>query len=289
MNFFFPLFPIRRLLILISVMLIWSLSALNSLADERKALKVCADPNSMPLSDQKLEGYENRIAEVLAADLGIGVEYTWFPQRRGFVRNTLRAEDPDNGGYKCDLIIGVPESFELAITAKPYYRSTYALVFKKNNGLDDVKSGQDFVNLDASRKAGLRVGIFEQTPAALWLARHGMIPQMVGYVTLNGDPAEYPGQIIERELLGDKIDAAILWGPIAGYFVNKSENVELTMIPLMSESGIRFDYAISMAVRFGEGEWKKELETLIGKNAVKIKSILQEYKVPLLTEDGNLM
>jgi hypothetical protein len=153
MNFFFPLFPIRRLLILISVMLIWSLSALNSLADERKALKVCADPNSMPLSDQKLEGYENRIAEVLAADLGIGVEYTWFPQRRGFVRNTLRAEDPDNGGYKCDLIIGVPESFELAITTKPYYRSTYALVFKKNNGLDDVKSGQDFVGPSAASGA----------------------------------------------------------------------------------------------------------------------------------------
>lgn len=271
------------------LILLLNLPGLDSIADERQALKVCADPNSMPLSNQDQEGYENQIAETLASDLGISVEYTWFPQRRGFVRNTLRAEDPDTGNYKCDLIIGVPESFELAITTEPYYRSTYALVFKKGNGLDDVKSGQDFIALDAERKANLRVGIFEQTPGALWLARHGMTLQMAPYITLHGDPAEYPGQIIERELLGDKIDAAILWGPIAGYFVNKIKTSELTMIPLLSEPGIRFDYAISMAVRFGEGEWKNQLEMLIDKNADKIMAILKEYNVPLLSADGSLL
>jgi len=280
-------FTLRSIIGLLILLL--TLPVAESVADERKALKVCADPNSMPLSNQNHEGYENRIAETLAADLGIPVEYTWFPQRRGFVRNTLRAEDPNTGDYKCDLIIGVPESFELAITTDSYYRSTYALVFKKGTGLDDVTSGQDFINLAAERKSGLRVGIFEQTPGALWLARHGMTLQMVPYITLHGDPAEYPGQIIERELLNDKIDVAILWGPIAGYFVNKSKDVELTMIPLFSEPGIRFDYAISMAVRFGEGEWKNEVEALINKNTDKIEQILREYNVPLLAADGSLM
>jgi quinoprotein dehydrogenase-associated probable ABC transporter substrate-binding protein len=261
----------------------------SALAQDRQILKVCADPNNMPLSNSNLEGYENRIAELLAAELGIPTEYTWFPQRRGFVRNTLRSKDPLSGEYKCDLVIGVPASFELAITTEPYYRSTYALVFKKNNGLDDVKSGQDFVNLDVSRKADLRVGIFEQTPAALWMARYGMIQQMSPYVTLHGDPAEYPGQIIERELLGGKIDAAILWGPIAGYFVKKSETTDLMLIPLSSEPGIRFDYAISMAVRFGETEWKQQLESLIQKNSSRIETILKEYHVPLLSVDGHLM
>ena len=142
--------------------LLLSLFSLSGVADERNALKGCADPNSMPLSNQELEGYENRIAETLAASLNIPAKYTWFPQRRGFVRNTMRAKDPATGEYKCDLIIGVPKSFELAITTEPYYRSTYALVFKKGNGLDDIKSGQDFVNLDTARKVGLRVGIFEQ-------------------------------------------------------------------------------------------------------------------------------
>lgn len=274
---------------LLRILILLSLLPLLVNADERKALKVCADPNSMPLSNQAREGYENRIAETLAESLGIPTEYTWFPQRRGFVRNTLRSQDSNSGEYKCDLVIGVPESFELAITTEPYYRSTYALVFKKGTGLDEVKSGQDFVNLDAAHKANLRVGIFEQTPAALWLARYNMHHQMVPYITLHGDPNEYPGQIIERELLGDNIDAAILWGPIAGYFVNRSQDVELTMIPLVSEPGIRFDYAISMAVRFGEGEWKKELEALIEKNADKIEAILKEYKVPLLSATGDII
>lgn len=255
-------------------------------AAERDVLRVCADPNSMPLSNKNQEGFENRIARLLADDLGIPLEYTWFPQRRGFVRNTLRAEDPNTGREKCDLIIGVPTSFELAITTKPYYRSTYALVFRKGEGLDGVKSGRDFLTLDRGIRDKLRIGIFEQTPGALWISRNAMFKQAVPFITLNADPDQYPGQVIEKELISGNIDVAILWGPIAGYFVNKSTDVPLAMAPLKSAGGIQFHFPISMAVRFGEGAWKKELEALLDKNADKIKQILSEYKVPLVSEDG---
>ena len=253
-----------------------------ALSEERSALKVCADPNSMPLSHESQQGYENRIAALLADKLDLPLEYTWFPQRRGFVRNTLRSQHPQTQKYKCDLIMGVPESFELAITTAPYYRSTYVMVYKNGTGLDDVKSAQNFLGLEQERKQTLRVGVFEQTPGALWLARQGMIRQMVPYITLHADPNVYPGQIIEEELLAGKIDAAILWGPIAGYFVKKNADIGLTMFPLPSAEGIRFDFPISMAVRFGEGGWKKEIEALINNNKDAIESILQEFNVPLV-------
>lgn len=278
---------IRYWIAIVSLLLASAFST-GASANERDVLKVCADPNSMPLSNEKQEGYENRIAQVIADDLGIPLEFTWFPQRRGFVRHTLRKKDPATGQELCDLIIGVPESFELAITTEPYYRSTYALVFKRGIGLDDVKSGEDFVNLPPERRKGLRVGLFEQTPAAVWLAQNGMILNIVPYITMSADPAEYPGQIIERELANDKIDAAILWGPIAGYFVKKSEDTEMVLIPLPSQPGIRFDFALSMAVRFGEGEWKQQIESIIDRKSSEINAILKEYHVPLLSGEGRV-
>ena len=261
-------------------------STTTAVSEERKVLRVCADPNSMPLSHHDRTGYENRVAELLGQTLGIPVEYTWFPQRRGFVRNTLRAKDPNSGREKCDLIMGVPESFELAITTKPYYRSTYALVFRKGENLDDIKTGNDFLVLDEARKSALRVGIFDQTPAAVWLTRAGFHKQIIAYPTLNADPSQYPGQLIERELRSGAIDAAILWGPIAGYFVKQSTDVELTIIPLQSMPGVRFDFPISMAVRFGEGAWKTQLEDFIDRHIDDIETILRDFNVPLLAEDG---
>lgn len=253
-----------------------------TLAEQREALRVCADPNSLPFSHKNGEGFENRIADILAADLGIPVEYTFFPQRRGFIRSTLRAEHPTRPGYKCDLVMGVPAGFELAITTKPYYRSTYALVYVKGRNLDAVATPQDLINLDPELRDQLRIGIFEQTPAALWLARNGMTLQMVAYPTMAGDPDEYPGILIEEELVQNKLDAVILWGPIGGYFAKRITAVDIAVIPLQSEAGIRFDFAISMAVRFGEGEWKNQLEALIDRNADKIDAVFQEYNTPLL-------
>ena len=259
------------------------------LAEQRDAFRVCADPNNLPFSNQGREGFENRLAELLAEDLGLPVAYTWFPQRMGFIRNTLRAKDPDRDGYRCDVVMGVPDGYELAITTQPYYRSTYALVYVKGQGLDDIQTGTDLINLDPARKQKLRVGVFERTPAAQWLAKHGDFDETKAYVTMSGDPAVYPGELVEKELVGDKIDAAILWGPIAGYFAKQAKDVEMRVIPLRSEPGIRFDFAISAAVRFGDGDWKKEIQGALDRKADAIKALLKEYSVPLVSEDGSVI
>ena len=257
-----------------------------TLAADRDALRVCADPNNLPFSNQNREGFENRLADILAEDLGVPVEYAWFPQRMGFIRNTLRSQDPLTGAYKCDLVMGVPHGFERTITTKPYYRSTYALVYVKGRGLDQVQAGKDLLDLEDTDKQALRIGVFEKTPGAAWLAKHGMDRQMIAYPTLSGDPAAYPGEIIEKELASGTIDAAIVWGPIAGFFAKQAENREVVLVPLPSEPGARFDFAISMGVRFGEGDWKRELETLLDRNSDKIQALLHEYNVPLVSEGG---
>lgn len=130
-----------------------------------KVLRVCADPNNLPLSNDKGEGYENKIAELLAKDMGYKLEYAFFPHRMGFVRMTLRAKHPElPGRYKCDLIVGVPVGFDMGATIKPYYRSTYAMVFKKGRGLDDVKVPDDLLKLPKETLSKLRFGVFSQTP-----------------------------------------------------------------------------------------------------------------------------
>ncbi len=246
----------------------------------RDALRVCADPNNLPFSNRDGAGFENRLAEILARELNLPIEYTWFPQRRGFTRNTLRAK-VQGGGYKCDLIMGVPASFELGIPTKPYYRSTYALVYVKGRTLDGVQSGQDFVNLEPSVRDKLRVGVFAGTPGSLWLAQNGMHGQMVALPALEADPNAYPGRIIEKDLARGDLDAVVIWGPIAGYFAKESE-AEMAVIPLQSAPGLKFDFAISSAVRYGEGEWKNEIEAIYSARHDEVGALLAEYGVPLL-------
>ncbi len=255
-------------------------------AEARDALRVCADPNNLPFSHKNGTGFENRLAELWAGELALPLEYTWFPQRRGFVRNTLRAEASDRPGYKCDVIIGVVSEFDQAITTKPYYRSTYALVYVKGRKLDDVKTGADLVGLTADRKKGLRIGVFTPSPGVDWLGRHDMVEQMVAFPVMSGDPEAYPGQIIENELVNSDIDAAIVWGPIAGYFAKTAAPARLAVIPLASEPGIRFEFAISAGVRYGDGDTKRELETLIDKTEPRIRALLEEFNVPLVAENG---
>ena len=258
------------------------------IAAERTAFKVCADPNNLPFSNKNGEGFENRLAELLAADLGLPVEYTWFPQRLGFVRNTLRSQSATGEGYKCDIVMGQPHGYELTITTKPYYRSTYALVYVRGRGLDDVQSLRDLANLDEARKQKLRIGAFERSPGIAWLNKQNMLDQLVPYPAMSGDPAAYPGQLVDTELVQERIDVAILWGPIAGYFADKVQDLELVVIPMLSEEDIRFHFAISAGMRFGEGDWKREVEALLDKNADKIQALLKEYHVPLVSEEGSL-
>lgn len=256
--------------------------SINVFAYEGQAFRVCADPNNLPFSASTQDGFENKIAEIWARELGLPLEYTWFPQRRGFIRNTLKALDESGFEYKCDVVMGVAAAFDQLLTTKPYYRSTYALVYAKGRGLDEVSSGSQFINLNREIRDGLKIGAFTPTPGAKWLARHGMTEQMVAFVAMSGDPEAYPGEIIEKEIAGGNLDAAIIWGPIAGYFASRTKGVEIVVIPLQSEPGIQFDFAISAGVRYGDGERKRVLEDLMDRTAKSMQAVFTGYNIPLL-------
>lgn len=248
------------------------------------ALRVCADPYSLPSSNKEQQGFENKIAQLFAGDLKLPLEYTWFPQRIGFIRNTLRNNDAADGRYKCDIVMGVPANFELAATTKPYYRSTWTMVYVKGRGWDDVKSQEDLVKLPVARKKALRIGLFDRSPAAMWLIKNDMMENIIPYQIMSGDARAYPGEIIEKDLVNDKINLTFVWGPIAGYFAKRVQSPEVVVIPMRSEPGIRFDFSIAMAVRFGEKDWKQQIQALIDKHRERIGAILAEYGVPLLED-----
>jgi mxaJ protein len=247
----------------------------------RTALRVCQDPNNLPFSNLAGEGIENKIAEVFGKALGLPVTYYSFPQRMAFIRNTLRFKLPGED-YPCDIVIGVPAGFDQVSVTKPYYRSTYALVFAKGKGMDQVSSVEDFLRLDPAKLKTLRIGVYDRSPASDWLSKHNLVEQGIPYQLLNADPQQYPGEIIEKDLAAGKIDAAIVWGPIAGYFAQRVKSPVLVVVPMKSERGVKFDYQMAMGVRYGEREWKQQVEDLIAAKQSEIQAILKEYGVPLV-------
>jgi quinoprotein dehydrogenase-associated probable ABC transporter substrate-binding protein len=258
-------------------------------AGDERVLRVCQDPNNLPFSNRAGEGFENKIAELLARELGWTLEYTWFPQRMGFIRNTLRGRDPGSNRFKCDLVIGVPVGFELASTTKPYYRSTYALVYVKGKGLDGVTAPEGLLDLEPAKLKSLKLGVVGQTPPADWLLRHRLFDQVVPYQLQSGDPERYPGEIVEKDLVAGKVDVAFVWGPIAGYFAKNAASAKLAVVPFEPTPGIQFDFRIAMGVRFGEREWKDRIERLVEANRGRIQAILAAYGVPLLDDEGRII
>jgi quinoprotein dehydrogenase-associated probable ABC transporter substrate-binding protein len=256
---------------------------------DEHVLRVCADPDNLPLSNARGEGYENKIAEQLARDLGRKLEYTYFPQRMGFVRNTLRQKDPQTQQFKCDVIIGVPKGYELTATTRPYMRSTYALVFRHRPELENLETADDLLKVPPERLRALRIGVFGRSPGADWLLRNNLLDHAVMYAPQSGDPAENPAHTIERELDADKIDLAILWGPMAGFLVGRhADSPAWRAVPFTMDREIKFDYEISMGVRFGEKEWKDTLDQWIASHAESVRSILTSFSVPLLDANGNV-
>lgn len=250
---------------------------------ERTAFKVCQDPNNLPFSSTQGDGIENRIAEVFGKALGLPVTYYSFPQRLAFVRNTLRYKLPGQD-YPCDIILGVPAGYDQVSVTKPYYRSTHALVFAQGKGLDGVKTGEDFLKLDRAVLGKLRIGVYDRSPASDWLARHNLIDSGVPYAIMSPNPQQYPGEIIEKDLAAGKIDVAIVWGPIAGFFAKRVTAPKLSVVPLRSEPGVRFDFEMAMGVRYGEPQWKAQIESLIDSKQAEIRAILAEYNVPVVDE-----
>ncbi len=237
-------------------------------------LRVCADPNNLPFSNRKEEGFENKIADLIAKDLNVKVEYTWWAQRRGFIRNTLKAG-------LCDVVIGMPSSMELALTTAPYYRSTYTFVYRKDRNLN-VRSFDD----DALRT--LHVGVqmigddFANTPPAHALTNRKIIQNVTGY-GVYGDYAKAnpPARIIDAVAKGE-VDVAVAWGPMAGYF-SKRENVPLAVVPVSPQIDLPylpFVYDISMGVRRSDAAFKDQLETILTRRRHEIDAILDQYNVP---------
>ncbi len=268
----------------------WGISPARAAEPEHdKVLRVCQDPNNLPFSSRDHKGFENKIAALFAKELGWTVEYTWYPQRMGFIRNTLRGKNPDSDNYKCDLVTGVAVGFDLGATTQPYYHSTYAMAYVKGKGLDEVKTLEDLLKFDPQKRKSLRFGVFGRSPVADWLLKNGLMEQMVSYQTQTGDPDQYPGEMVEKDLANGKIDVAFLWGPIAGYYAKNATTVPIVAIPLASRADIKFDFSIAMAVRFGEKEFKERIDQLILQNRQKITAILEEYGVPLIDERAELV
>jgi mxaJ protein len=243
-------------------------------------LRVCADPNNLPFSNRRLEGFENRIAGLIARELNAKVEYTWRAQRRGFIRETLRAG-------ACDIIIGMPSSLELALTTAPYYRSTYAFVYRKGRGLN-VRSFDDPALRD------VRVGVqmigddFANTPPAHALASRHIVANVKGY-SVYGDYAQAnpPARIIDAVARGE-VDVAVAWGPLAGYFA-KRQRVPLEVVPVSPQIDLPFlpfVYDISMGVRRGDDEFRDQLDEILARKSLEIEAILDEYGVPRVGAPG---
>jgi quinoprotein dehydrogenase-associated probable ABC transporter substrate-binding protein len=282
--------PLRCLTLLLAACALSLVAAAQQGADapaDTSVLRVCADPDSLPQSNRRGEGYENKIAEQLARDLGRKLEYTFFPQRMGFVRNTLRRQDPQTRQYSCDVIIGVPKGYELTATTRPYMRSTYALVFPHRPELQQIETAADLLKLPPQMLQSLRIGVFGYSPGADWLARNGLLEQAVVYAPQSGDPAENPAHTVEQDMQAQRIDVAVVWGPVAGFLVSRHAG-SWRAAPFTPDPQIKFDYELSMGVRFGEQEWKETLDRWISEHQQDVNEILASYHIPLLDADGQV-
>ena len=233
-----------------------------------RVLRVCADPNNMPFSNMKQQGFENRIAAMVAEDLGAHLSYVWQRMGRGFVREYLDKS-------RCDLLIGIPSNYRPVLTTSPYYRSTYVFVLRRGRALN-LASG--FNSPDLRRlKIGVQVLDEEYTPPGEALARRGLQGAIVGFDT-TGDGANS----IVRAVAKGQVDAAVVWGPLAGYFAQKYRG-RLTLTPVEPEvdpPGLPFTFAISMGVRKGNVSLRNKVEAILSKRESEIRSILDKYGVP---------
>ena len=244
--------------------------------------KVCADPLHPPYSTDKLDGFENKIAALFAEELGQTLEFTWFPDRIGFIRNTLNATIGDTEEFKCDVIMGVPARSDRTLNTVPYYHTTYLLLISKNRGWDDITSLDQLTNLPLERQQSLRIAMFDRGPGTTWLQQAGLLDEGIPYQTMSGDNENNIAMQIEKDLKAGKIDMAILWGPIAGYVISQSPVNSYTAIPMISSPQNKFDFSIAMGVRYGDKARKEQLNRLIHAKSGEIKKILSEYNFPLL-------
>ena len=260
-----------------------------ALAEEK--FKVCADPLNPPYSTKKEDGFENKIAELFAKELGQKVEYFWFAQRIGFIRNTLTASvnerDVDSDQYKCDIVMGIPEGYDMTLTTAPYYQSTYVLLIAKGRGWDDIKDATQLTELPLERQEAMRIAMFDRGPGTTWMQQNGLLDQGIPYQSMSGDSENNVAMQIDKDFKAKKIDMVILWGPMAAYVMSQSPKNSYSLIFMQSTPTIKFDFAMAMGVRKSDKEKKVILDKLIIDNADKISEIIKRYNVPLVAPSKN--
>jgi mxaJ protein len=243
-------------------------------AADAPPLRVCADPNNLPFSNARGEGFENRLAELLASELGTRVEYTWWAQRRGFVRNTL-------GAGACDLIVGVPAGWAPVLATRPYYRSSYVFVWRRDRALD-IRS------LDDARLRHLVIGVQligdngVNTPPAHALAARGIVTNVRGYSVYGDYGTPNPSAAILEALVRGDIDVAVVWGPLAGYFGSRLA-APLDWVPVSpaaEPSGLRFSFAIAAGVSKNAPGLRDRVQAALDRRAPDVAAILDAYAVP---------
>lgn len=241
----------------------------------RTELRVCADPNNLPFSDEKGEGFENKIAEVLGKDLSLPVRYTWFPQVVGFVRNTLRAN-------RCDLVMGTVAGDDIMQTTTPYYYTSYVIAYRSDNGWT-------FTDFNDPKMKALHIGIVAGTPPANLLVRHDLMANARPYALQVDTRFESAVHQMLTDIVNKQIDAGLLWGPIAGYYIHH-DGLPLKMALIKNEPGApRMAYHIAMGVRNNEPEWRRRVNAAIVSHRDDITAILRDYGVPLLDEQGQAL
>ena len=274
----------RRIFFLLLTLIVRPVLADGHLPDS-EYFKVCADPYMLPMSNQNGEGYENKIAELLANKLGLKLKYEFFPQRIGFIRNTLRAESDSGLGYKCDIVINVPSGFELAATTEPYYTTSYALIFAKGGKLDSVTDPSMLLDAVKASKEKVKIGLSDVGAAQLWVFYNGLMSYITPYQGQPGNPKANPAKTLIDDIVAGKIDATVVMGQSAGYWAKQyKDKTELVVLPIkdISERKIRLSYSFSMAVRYGEKKWKETINKLIKENKTEIEDILIDYNIPLI-------
>ena len=235
--------------------------------------RACGDPRNLPFSNEKGEGFENKLAELFAAKLGKKLSYAYYPQATGFVRMTL-------GSFRCDVIMGFPQGDDQAQLTIPYYRTTYALITKQGSGLEDVATISD------PRLKDKRIGIVARTPPSTVMAMNGLLAHAKSYPLFIDTRADSSAQAMLDDLARGDIDCGILWGPMAGYYAARA-NPPLVVVPLVKETiGAPMTFRIGMAVRPSDQEWKRTLNRLIKENQAEINKLLISYNIPILDESN---
>jgi quinoprotein dehydrogenase-associated probable ABC transporter substrate-binding protein len=242
----------------------------------RQQLRVCADPADLPFSNQKGEGFENKIANIIGDELKLPVVYTWFPKSMGFVRMTLNAK-------RCDLVIGWGQGDDLVLNTNAIYRSTSALIYKKGTGLDGVDTLAD------PRLQGKKIGVQQNSPGGTLAARYGLMANVHGYPMNVDRRYSNPAEDMINDIRKGDVDAGILWGPIGAYWA-KRDGEPLVVVPLVKETGAdKIAFRITMGVRNGDDAWKRKLNEVIRKRQGDIDKVLLDYGLPLLVDDDTSM